>query len=81
MKRQYGLESDGLVPMADAVVPGSDVVYANDQDHASPVMGVIGRGKADVPGDITEALITVRAQARGRDGGGPRRLAAAAGHQ
>jgi triacylglycerol lipase len=59
MKRQYGLESDGLVPMADAVVPGSDVVYANDQDHASPVMGVIGRGKADVPGDITEALITV----------------------
>lgn len=59
MRRQYGLESDGLVPKDDAVVPGSDVVYANDQDHASPVMGVIGRGKADVPGDITEALITV----------------------
>lgn len=59
MKSNYALESDGLVPKKDAVVPGSDVVYQNDQDHASPVMGVIGRGKADVPADITEALITM----------------------
>ncbi|MEZ4400437.1 MAG: hypothetical protein R3B06_10485 [Kofleriaceae bacterium] len=59
MSHQYGLQSDGLVPTGDAVIPGSDVVTADNQDHSSPVMGVIGRGKADVPGDITEALITV----------------------
>lgn len=59
MKNQYGLESDGLVPKNDAVVPGSDLVTQDNQDHASPVMGVIGRGKADVPADITQALITL----------------------
>ena len=59
MRTTYGLESDGLVPKKDAVIPGSEAVYDDDQDHASPVMGVIGRGDADVPADITEALITI----------------------
>ena len=59
MRTTYGLESDGLVPKKDAIIPGSEAVYDDDQDHASPVMGVIGRGKADVPADITEALITI----------------------
>lgn len=76
MRNQYGLESDGLVPKKDAVVPGSDVVYANDQDHASPVMGVIGRGQADVPADIVEALITLAlrraSEMEAAEGGGPR---------
>ncbi|MBK9031575.1 MAG: hypothetical protein IPL61_09615 [Myxococcales bacterium] len=76
MRNQYGLESDGLVPKKDAVVPGSDVVYANDQDHASPVMSAIGRGQADVPADIVEALITLAlrraSEMEAAEGGGPR---------
>lgn len=59
MKSQYGIASDGLVPQKDSVIPGSDFVGQDNQDHASPVMSVIGRGKADVPADITQALITL----------------------
>jgi len=59
MRQRHGLESDGLVPREDAIIPGSELVTADDQDHASPVLGVLGRGEADVPAAITEGLIAV----------------------
>ena len=59
MNRQYGLESDGLVPSQDAIVPGSDLVTQDNLDHSGPVMAPFGSGKADAPADITQALITL----------------------
>jgi triacylglycerol lipase len=54
---RYRLPSDGLVPQADAVIPGSQVVKLNDMDH--------GDAALDLPfdhydvGAMTEALVTL----------------------
>jgi triacylglycerol lipase len=43
VRNRYGVESDGLVVPADAVIPGSRVVYLDDMDHAESVLtGVPG---------------------------------------
>jgi triacylglycerol lipase len=43
VRERYGAESDGLVVPADAVLPGSRVVYLDDMDHAESVLsGVPG---------------------------------------
>lgn len=67
IEERYGLASDGLVPAADQILPGSDVVRLDDVDHAGSIMRVPGRGDADTPGEMTEALLTLalrRAAAR-----------------
>lgn len=38
VRNRYGVESDGLVVPADAVIPGSRVVYLDDMDHAESVL-------------------------------------------
>ncbi|MDJ0846810.1 MAG: lipase [Myxococcota bacterium] len=43
VRDQYGVESDGLVVPADAVLPGSQVIHLGDMDHAESVLsGVPG---------------------------------------
>ena len=63
------MDSDGLVPYLDGIIPGSDLVHVHGVDHGSSVM-VIGKQKEDsipeegeekefrdAPADLTQALI------------------------
>jgi hypothetical protein len=59
MRDQLGLASDGMVPTQDEIIPGSDVVRLSNMDHAGSNMVLPGRGKADSPGDVTEALLAL----------------------
>ena len=59
VRNKYGVESDGLVVPADAVIPGSRVIYLNDMDHAEAVL-------SGVPGfinyraeEVTEVLVAM----------------------
>jgi len=59
VKHRYGEDCDGLVPVKDAIIPGSRLVKLDDLDHSGPAM----RGPAGLckyrPADITEALIAL----------------------
>ncbi len=59
VQHRYGEKCDGLVPVKDAIIPGSRVVQLDDLDHSGPAM----RGPAALckyrPADITEALIAL----------------------
>jgi triacylglycerol lipase len=59
VRKRYGVDSDGLVVPADAVIPGSRVVYLDDMDHAEAVLrGVPGfinyRAK-----EVTDVLVAL----------------------
>jgi hypothetical protein len=56
--RHKGL-ADGLVMRRDAVLPGSDVVWVDDIDHAAPALhGLSGVG-APGSADIVQAMVTL----------------------
>jgi hypothetical protein len=59
MRNHLGLENDGMVPTADEIIPGSDVVHLDNMDHAGSNLNLPLRGKTDSPGDATEALLTL----------------------
>lgn len=62
VKQRYGEDSDGLVPVRDAIVPGSKLVQLDDLDHSGPAMrGPQGLTKYR-PADLTEALIALALQ-------------------
>jgi pimeloyl-ACP methyl ester carboxylesterase len=68
MRDVMGLPNDGMVPTADEVIPGSDVVRLDNMDHAGSNMNLPFRGNSDSPGDVTEALLTLAlAKAQQRD--------------
>lgn len=59
LTRDHG-PTDGFVPVAYAIVPGSDAVIARDVDHAGPVLPrPIGRCAHLCPGDMTVALLAL----------------------
>ncbi len=58
IKQRYGVESDGLVAVKDAILPGSEVIQLSDMDHSAPTMAGPAWCKYQ-PGDLSEALITL----------------------
>lgn len=59
LQQRYGLASDGLVPRADAEIPGSRVVRLDDMDHAESVMKGV-RGFANYqPEGVTLSLVAL----------------------
>jgi hypothetical protein len=56
--RKHGAESDGLVCVADALLPGSLAVVMNDMDHGLPVLPSLPGARLK-GSDIVEAAITV----------------------
>lgn len=56
MKLRYGIDSDGLVPKADAQIPGARVVLMDGLDHAPPCMSGPAPAR-NSPGDLTEGLV------------------------
>jgi pimeloyl-ACP methyl ester carboxylesterase len=54
---RYHLPSDGLVPVADAAIPGSQVVTLKNMDHADSSLDM--PFDAWDPGALTEALVTM----------------------
>ena len=57
MLRRYGLPSDGLVPTADAIIPGSTVVKLSNMDHADGVLHGVAGFQNYQPGPLTTALV------------------------
>lgn len=58
LKSTYDVDSDGLVPVLDAAIPGADDVYISGVDHGSSVGLALGeKDGVDKPADITQALI------------------------
>jgi|GEM_PF-1001059 len=52
--------TDGMVPVANAILPGSDAVLVRDVDHGGPVLPrPLGSCAHLTPGDMTVALITL----------------------
>jgi hypothetical protein len=52
--------TDGLVPLAHAVLPGADAVFLRDVDHGGPVLPrPLGSCAHLDPGDVTAALIAL----------------------
>lgn len=52
--------TDGLVPLAHAVLPGADAVFLRDVDHGGPVLPrPLGSCAHLDPGDVTTALIAL----------------------
>jgi hypothetical protein len=60
MVNRYKLPSDGLVPQADAEIPGSRVVLLDDMDHAESVMK--GPTSHYDPGALTLSLVSLALQ-------------------
>ncbi len=57
MRERYGIASDGLVPQADAEIPGSRVVRLSDMDHAESVLKGVPGFPNYQPEPLTLALI------------------------
>jgi len=57
LRDRYGIASDGLVPQADAEIPGSRVVRLNDMDHAESVIKGVPGFPNYQPEPVTLALI------------------------
>jgi triacylglycerol lipase len=62
MLRRYGLPSDGLVPMVDAIIPGSTVVKLTNMDHADGVLHGLAGFQNYQPGPLTTALVATALQ-------------------
>ena len=58
---KYGINSDGMVPELDAIIPGSHLIRRQGLDHAGTVM-LLDSKDADQPADITQALIYMALQ-------------------
>jgi triacylglycerol lipase len=66
LHQRYGLQSDGLVPTKDAIIPGSSLVTLTDMDHADGVLTGIANDIGPIkhfqnyqPAALTQALVKV----------------------
>lgn len=59
MQARYGIQSDGMVPIDEAELPGSLVVRLDDMDHVQSTFRYVPGNPYYNPGDITEALLTM----------------------
>jgi len=52
--------TDGMVPVANAVLPGADAVFLRDVDHGGPVLPrPLGNRAHMAPGDVAIALVAL----------------------
>lgn len=58
VSRMHGAENDGLVCVADALLPQSLAIIANDMDHGMPVLPALPGARLK-GSDIVEAAVTV----------------------
>jgi len=61
--------TDGMVPVANALLPGADAVFLRDVDHGGPVLPrPLGNCAHLTPGDMTVALLALALERASRDG-------------
>lgn len=59
VRNKYGVDSDGLVVPADAVIPGSRVIYLDDMDHAESVLAGVPGFINYRAGEVTRVLVAM----------------------
>jgi triacylglycerol lipase len=61
LQKEYGLESDGFVPAADAAIPGSRLVRLQGIDHAGLALRWLGRSSFEAA-PLTQAILAMVAE-------------------